>query len=307
MERKQLLGAVFDEIEHYFKLFTVERNAYLALSGVAAACLVAGVVVLAVRPGAGPAIAVTVLGGSGLVAFAAGRSSAFFHSTIKMIEELVKRYSKLSEPDMVSSVAVLKKRSETSLLLMLIGAAAVSGSVIFAFVRTQAIEHAVGLAQEEAARAQTEAATWKASFAGAQHAYTTLKSAVTTLYPAHVTREHSLVEVRATAQRVAGKPGKGTTATFTLALHASPETLSSIKRVRYQVRYPGLEEHVFTSDDAATGFRTSYAGANCLSAIDVTLEMQSGPTDALTFDQCAIVGSQWAPVATIPAAAAPAR
>ncbi|HUR41226.1 MAG TPA: hypothetical protein VM240_08660, partial [Verrucomicrobiae bacterium] len=94
MERKALLGAVFDEIEHHFKLFTRERNIYLALAAIAGLTLVVAGVVLILQPSASPAVAVAVLGSAGLIAFASARSAAFFHSTIRMSEELVKRYSK---------------------------------------------------------------------------------------------------------------------------------------------------------------------------------------------------------------------
>lgn len=297
MDRKELLGAVFDEIEHHFKVFKVERNAYLALAGIASLCLIAAAVVLVWQRGASPALAAAILGGAGLVAFAAGRSSAYFHGTLSTVEQVVKRYSKISDPELVSTVDALKRKSETSLLLMLIGAGAVVGSVVFAFARVHAIEQAVDQAQEAGARAETEAAALKTSFAGAQQAYAALKASVTALHPVHVTLNHEVVQIRAAARPATPKSWGGAAAyRFSLGLHSSPATLASIKRVRYRVLYPDAPEQTHTAEDPASGFTASFNGPGCLSAIEVALEMQSGSADRLTFDQCASLGPQWTPL-----------
>lgn len=304
MERKELLGAVFDEIAHHFRLFTVERYVYLALALLAGLCLATAIVVLIVRPYANPSLAVAILGGSGLIAFAAARSTAFFNDSIRMLDEVVKRYSKLSEPEMRSAIAVLQKRSEVSMLLMGVGAAAVVGSVIFAFARVWLIGQAIDTAQQETARMQVEASSWKKNFAGVQQAYASLKNSVTALYPTHVTRNHQVIEVKAIAQPQPKKAPLGPTHSFTLALHAAPAVLSTVQRVRYQVRHPDAAEQLLVSEDLASGFAVSYAGSSCLASIDVALELKSGATDTLAFNQCRALGPQWTPATTVTAAAA---
>lgn len=304
MERKELLGAIFDEIAHHFRLFTVERYAYLALALVAGLCLATAIVVLIVRPYANPSIAVAILGGSGLIAFAAARSTAFFNDSIRMLDEVVKRWSKMSEPEMRSAIGVLQKRSEVSMLLMGVGTAAVVGSVIFAFARVWLIGQEVDSAHQEAARMQVEASSWKKNVAGVQQAYSALKASVTALYPMHVTPNHQVVEIRAGAQPLK-KAGAGVH-TFTLALHAAPEALATIKRVRYQVRYPGMADLVLASENAADGFATSYAGSGCLTEVGIELEMNNGTIDRMTVDQCRHLGPQWTPPATLTTQAAKA-
>src|SRR5689334_15003514 len=184
MERKQLLGAVFDEIEHHFKLYGRERNVYLGLTVAAALSLLASVLMLWLQPGDHTA-AVAALGAAGLVAFAAARATAFFHSVSKLVEDVVKRYSKLSEPEIVSSVEAMKKRSETSLLLFACAAAAVAGSVVYSYVRTHQMESVVAAANEESARKDAERVQLQNRFDAAQQGYVTLRDNVTA-YGAYV-------------------------------------------------------------------------------------------------------------------------
>lgn len=306
MERKQFLGAVFDEIQHHFQLFERERKVYLALAGVAGLCLLTAIVVLAaVRPLEHPAIPIAILGGSGLIAFAAARATAFFHGSIKMVEEVVKRFSKLSEPEMLSTVATLRKRSEVSVLLMGVGITVVLGSVVFATLRVQLMERELDRAADEIATVRNEAIGLKQSVTNTQRAYAALKDSVNEVYPGHVTPDHQVVGVRATAERPAGKPRAGTPPhVFALGLHAAPSLLSSIKRVGYRLRFPNVPEQSLTGEDASGGFRVSYPGEGCLSDVQVTLEMQDGSTDSFSFDQCRSLG--WPAVPVAPAVEVPA-
>lgn len=305
MERKQLLGAVFDEIEHHFKLFTLERKVYLALAGVAGLCLLVAAVVLVVRPTPPLALTVLILGGSGLVAFAAARSTTFFHSSISTVEEVVKRYSKVSDPELLSTVAALKKKSEISVVLMAIGAVVVLGSAVFAMTRVWQVDRAIGIASEEAARRDVEIARWKESFNGAQQAYATLKSNAAALHPVHVTRDHELIEVRATAEQPAAKPRAVAPAyTLGLSLYSTQKGLSSLKRVRYQLPDPFGQALVV--EDASQGFKAAYVGNGCVAKIDVTLEMADGSSESFAFDQCRSLAPWAVPPATATTPAAPA-
>ena len=306
MERKQLLGAVFDEIEHHFKLFTRERNLYLGLAAVAGVSLLTAIIVLATRPSVHPALAVAILGGSGLIAFAAARSSAFFHGAISAVEDLVKRHSKISEPEMVSTVSTLTKQSEVSQMLMIAGMMVVAGCVAFTLARVWVVSKAVDVANEEIDRAQTKASAWEHSFRGAQQDYATLKASVTALYPAHVTPDHQVIGVRTGVEQATVQPKRGAAPaghSFTLALHSTPAALSSLKRVSYRIRY--TEEQTLAGKDATNGFTVSYVGPGCLSQVDVSLERPDGSTEAIAFDQCRSLGPGWTPF-VLPSATEPA-
>lgn len=307
MERKQLLGSVFDELEHHFKLFTVERKAYLALAAVAGVCLVGAVVLLALGIG-NPTLVIVALGAAGLVAIAAARSTAFFHSSTTLVEELIKRYSKLSEPELVSAVATLKKKSELSLLLVAAGAVVVLGSAGVAFGRIALMQGELAQAHEETARAQTAAAAWKESFDGAKQDYATLRKSVEDTYAAHVLLDEQVLELRASARPLPGKPVPRAAARtvpapapepllyeFALALASSPATLDSIRRVRYE--RPGAEDHpeadpaaaqlTHVGETRADGFRVTYQAANCAPNLKVTIERAAGDAETFDFDQCA--------------------
>jgi hypothetical protein len=291
MERKQLLGAVFDEIEHHFSLFRLERNAYLALAAVAGLCLLVAIAALALGRAGNPAIAVAVLGGAGLVALAAARSTAFFHGALAQVEDVVKRYSKLSEPELVSSVEALKRRSELSVTLVAIGAAAVAGSVVFAFAGAARMERVVESAREDAARARADAARWQDSVAGAQRAYAELRASVAAAYGAHVTARHQVLEVRAAARKLE-RPTPGASHAFTLTLHGPAEAMAAIRAVRYRMGDAGGQ---WLSGEAARAFEARWQGAGCLSRIDITLEILDGSTESIVFDQCRSLGAGWAP------------
>lgn len=288
MERKQLLGAVFDEIEHHFKLYQRERNVYLGLAAVAALSLIGSVLVLWLKPGE-HAVAAVALGAAGLVAFAAARSTAFFHSVSKLVEEVVKRYSKISEPEIVSSVETMKKRSETSLVLFACAAAAVIGSVVYSWVRTHQMEGVVAAANEQVARKDLEIAQVQNRFEAAQRGHEALKNNVTA-YGAYVLRENQVLDVRASLEPVKKKTAPPEYV-FALLLNSSPETLGRLRHVAYTVNVPdteGLkwEELKFESTDPASGFRVSFNGHRCSSLVDVALEFAEGSTEAVAFNQC---------------------
>jgi hypothetical protein len=302
MERKQLLGAVFDEIEHYFKLHAVERKVHLALAAVAGLCLIAGLVLLILRPAGHPAMAAAVLGAAGLIAFAAARSTVFFHATLALVEETVKRYSKLTDPEIVSTVETLKRKSSLSLTLVAAGAAAVIFSVGLALVRVAEIGNSVEAATEDAERARIDAERWKQSFAGSQQAYATLKDSVAALYGAQVTQAHQLVAVRVTADKAATPRGAPPNYVFSMALQSTPQTLSSIRSVRYEIQHVNAEAQVLASEDPGAGFKASFAGTACAPRIDIALTMQDGTGEAFSVDQCRALGAPWAaPAAVNPA------
>lgn len=288
MERKQLLGAVFDEIEHHFKLYERERNVYLGLAAAAALSLIASVLVLWLKPGDHTA-AVAALGAAGLVAFAAARSTAFFHSVSRLVEEVVKRYSKISEPEIVSSVETMKKRSETSLVLFACAAVAVAASVVYSYVRTHRMEGVVAAANEQVARKDLEIAQAQNRFDAAQRGHETLKNNVTA-YGAYVLRENQVMDVRASLEPVKKKSAPPEYV-FSLMLNSSPEMLSRLRRVAYTLNVPdaeGLkwEELKFENSDPASGFRVNFNGRRCSSLVDVALEFAEGSTEAVAFNQC---------------------
>jgi len=318
MERKQLLGSVIDEIEHHFKLFTVEKKAYLALATVAGVCLVGAVTLLALKVG-NPTLVIVALGASGLVAIAAARSTAFFHSTTSLVEEVVKRYSKLSEPELVSSVETLKKKSELSLMLVAAGAVVVLGSAGVAFGRIAAVQSELAEARDETARANNAAAGWKQSFDVAQRDYATLRKSVEGTYAAHVTLDQQVIELRAASRPLPAKPVlKGALKAvpepmlyeFTLRLASSPETLGSIRRVRYERALgpdhpeadPASGNLVHVAESRADGFLATYQAPNCAPIMKVSLERESGDTETFDVDQCA----RLAAAAAAAAAAQPA-
>jgi hypothetical protein len=288
MERKQLLGAVFDEIEHHFKLYQRERNVYLGLAAVAALSLVGSVLVLWLKPGEHSAAAVA-LGAAGLVAFAAARSTAFFHSVSKLVEEVVKRYSKISEPEIVSSVETMRKRSETSLVLFACAAAAVIVSVAYAIVRTQQMERVVAAANEQVARKDVDLAQLQKRFDAAEQGHVALKNNVSA-YGAYVLRENQVMDIRASLEPVKKKTPPPEYV-FSLLLNSSPEMLGRLSRVAYTANVPdaeGLkwEELKFESTDPASGFRVSFNGHRCSALVDVALEFADGATEAVAFNQC---------------------
>lgn len=305
MERKQLLGSVIDELEHHFKLFTIEKKAYLALAAVAGTCLVAAVALLALKVG-NPTLVIIALGASGLVAVAAARSTAFFHSSTSLVEDVVKRYSKLTDPELVSVVATLKKKSELSLMLVAAGAVVVLGSAGVAFGRIAATQAELAQARDETARAQNAAAGWKQSFDVAQRDYAALKKSVEDTYAAHVMLDQQVVELRASSRPLPAKPVPKATAKaaaipepmlyeFTLRLASSPATLGSIRRVRYErvqadghpAADPANAQVAHVGESRADGFLVTYQAPNCAPLMKVSLERESGETETFDFDQCA--------------------
>ena len=322
MERKQLLGSVIDEIEHHFKLFTIEKKAYLALAIVAGLCLVGAVTLLALKVG-NPTLVIVALGASGLVAIAAARSTAFFHSSTSLVEDVVKRYSKLSDPELVSSVETLKKKSELSLMLVAAGAVVVLGSAGVAFGRIAAVQAELAQARDETARANNAATGWKQSFDVAQRDYATLRKSVEGTYAAHVTLDQQVIELRVASRPLPAKPvpkAKGALMAvpepmlyeFTLRLSSSPETLGSIRRVRYERALgpdhpeadPASGNLVHVAENRAEGFLVTYQAPNCAPIMKVSLERESGDTETFDVDQCARLAAAAAAAAAAQPAAA---
>ena len=168
---------------------------------------------------------------------------------------------------------------------------------------------------DEAARAQTTAVGWKASFDVAQRDYAALKKSVEGTYAAHVLLDQQVVELRATSRPLPTKPvPRGTPPApvvyeFTLRLASSPDTLGSIRRVRYE--RPQATDHpeadpanaaTQVSETAADGFLATYQATHCAPLIKVSLERESGDTETFDVDQCA----RLAAAAAAAAAAQPA-
>jgi len=294
MDRKQLLGSLFDEIKRHFKLYDRERNVYLGLAAAAALSLLGSVLMLWLRPGDHTA-AVAALGAAGLVAFAAARATSFFHSISKLVEDVVKRYSKLAEPEIVSSVEAMKKRSEASLFLFACAAAAVIGSVVYSHVRTRQQERVVAAANDQIAQKENEIAQLQKRFDAAQQGYVSLRGNVVA-YGAYVLRENQILGVRASVEKVPQKKkGAPPDYKFALLLNSAPETLAKLRHVGYTVQLPdaeGLnwEEQKFESTDAASGFRVDFGGGRCASIVNVALEFAEGSTEGIVLNQCRALG-----------------
>jgi hypothetical protein len=244
--------------------------------------------VLWLKPGEHSAAAVA-LGAAGLVAFAAARSTAFFHSVSKLVEEVVKRYSKISEPEIVSSVETMRKRSETSLVLFACAAVAVVASVAYAFIRTHQMGRVVAAANEQVARKDGELAQMQKRVDAVEQGQVALKNNVAA-YGAYVLRDNQIMDVRASLEPVRKKTPPPEYA-FSLLVNSSAETLGRLRHVAYTLNVPdaeGLkwEELKFESSDPASGFRVGFKGNRCSALVDVALEFADGATEAVAFNQC---------------------
>lgn len=307
MERKQLLGAVLDEVQHQMTLFKPERAAYFALAFVAATCLIAATGLLFMHA-ASPELVIGVIGGAGLVAAAAGRTGWFFHSTFKLLDDLVRRFSKVTDADFESALGDLKRTSHVSLILIVIGGLFVIGGVVFTFARVRPLETEFGQKVLDVVKLETDVLMRKRSEQKARKDYEALKNSIEKTYGLHVMPDQGLLELKASAEPLPRKKNAPAEYKYSVFLRASGEVLGGVKQVRYDLRDPAMSAQPLAADQSANGFLASYSGATCEPSVGIAIELKSGAKDAFDADLCRAVGQQpTAMAAARPEAEAPAE
>ena len=296
MDRKEMLGAVLNELKHQMELFKPERVAYLALAGVAALCLLAATVMLIVQHAANAELAIGVIGGAGLVAAAAGRTGAFFGGFERLLDDLVRRWSKVTDSDFESALDKLKRTSHISLSLIVVGTVFVVGGVVFTFARVRPLETEFGQKVLDVVKLETDVLMRKRSEQKARQDYERLKGSIEKTYGLHVTADQGLLEVKTAVQPLPRAKGAPQAYKFSLFLQGAPDTIGAVKQVRYDLRDPRMSEQPLAGDHAADGFLVSYSGVSCEPSVGIALELKSGARDGFDFDLCRSVGQ--APVAT---------
>src|SRR3546814_5769175 len=106
----------------------------------------------------------------------------------------------MTEPQLDRAFAELRKGSQASLCLMLVGVLFLLGSVYYAATRLRPLEQQVAQKKADVERLAAEEAAAKQRIAALQHDYATLKASTEQLYAVRVTPGNQVYELKPTAQ-----------------------------------------------------------------------------------------------------------
>src|SRR3546814_6500957 len=113
----------------------------------------------------------------------------------------------MSDPQLDRAFAELRKGSQASLFLMLVGVLFLLGSVYYAATRLRPLEQQVAQKKADVERLAAEEAAAKPRIAALQHDYATLKASTEQLYAVRVTPGNQVYALQPTAPATSPSAG----------------------------------------------------------------------------------------------------
>jgi hypothetical protein len=187
----------------------------------------------------------------------------------------------------------LKKSSNASLAMVVLGALCLVGSLIYSATRLTPLENDVAQKKVEIERLAGVEKEYQQKIEAAKVEYESLKTNIEAQYAVKVTSENAVYELKASAI-VAGKQTSGAPLyDFTIFINSGEETLQNIKQATYHFNHPTFRKPVQVVSDPKARFEVSYRGWGCLTAVHVEVEQVSGSVDEFDFDMCKSLGPDW--------------
>lgn len=189
--------------------------------------------------------------------------------------------------------AELKKSSQVSLSMVLLGAICLIGSLVYSATRLAPLEQEIQQKTERLDElAKTEQA-FQQRIAQAKAEYASLKQNIEDLYAVKVTKENRVFEVKATAKATGEKIGDKPAYNFAVYINAPEATLNQIKKVTYVFNHPTFQHPERIATDPANRFEIRYYGWGCLNKVEVKLWLKSGEQKEMNFNMCKSLGAGW--------------
>lgn len=199
----------------------------------------------------------------------------------------------MTEPPLELAFTKLRRDSQVSLALVVIGALFLLGSVYYAATRLRPLENEISEKKAQAEQLATEEAAAKRRIAALQQDYATLKANAEKLYAVKVTPENQVYELKAAAQATGQTRGRQPQYQFAIYVNSSARTLESIRSVEYRFDHPSFDQQQLVTDDAGNRFKVGYLGWGCLNRVGVTVALKDGTTHKFDFNMCRSLGPPW--------------
>lgn len=199
-----------------------------------------------------------------------------------------------AEPSFEEVLQQLTRHSRSSLLLVVLGALFLAGSVYYSATRLRPLEQEIARKRAEIGRLAAEEARQQARVAALQQQYATLKQSAEQLYAVRVTPQNRVYELKATAQATGQKMADGKPIyNFSVYVKSPPATLESIRSVHYRFDHATFRQKDYVSERREERFAVAYTGWGCLTRVGVTVTLNDGTEQDFDFNMCRSLGPQW--------------
>lgn len=216
--------------------------------------------------------------------------------------------------DVEATFRELKRSSQASLSMVILGALALIGSLVYSGTRLAPLEEEIAHKSSQIESlsemkkkyldeiiqqstqidnlAQTER-EYLERILSAKNEYAELKVNIEKLYAVRVTKNNMVYELKATAKATGRVTSYGPGYNFSIFVNAPESTLRKIRKVKYVFDHPTFTQKVRTSDNPDEYFKTEYYGWGCLTNISAALYLSDGEEQEIDFNMCQSLGPQW--------------
>ena len=198
-----------------------------------------------------------------------------------------------SDFDLEATFSQLKKSSQTSLTMVVIGALCLIGSLVYSATRLAPLEEEIKQKSARISELADREAALETKIQAATKEYELLRENIEKLYAVKVTSENLVYEVKATAKATGEKIGNNPAYNFSLYVNAPAATLNNIEKVTYYFDHDTFQNKLQVSTDRQSGFRVGYYGWGCLTKVTTTLLLTNGETQSLDINMCQSLGGGW--------------
>lgn len=216
--------------------------------------------------------------------------------------------------DFEATFKELKKSSQASLSMVVLGALALIASLIYSGTRLAPLEEEIRLKSSQIERlasmekkyqseiedkskqietlAHTES-DYLRKIEKAKTEYAELKENIEQLYAVRVTKSNKVYELKAAAKATGQVTSNGPAYLFSIFINAPEATLNKISKVKYVFNHPTFTQKVRTEENPTNRFTTEYYGWGCLTKVSATLYLIDGEMQNIDFNMCQSLGPQW--------------
>lgn len=194
----------------------------------------------------------------------------------------------------------LNRSSRGSILMMLIAALALIGSLVYSATRLAPLERDIAEKKAQIAGFDQRLATLKASEQQLQEhiqqataQLTSLRHNIEQLYAVKVSAENTVFELKATALATGQNSNGRPIYDFGVFINAPETTLNSIKQVTYLFDHVTFRQREQITMAAEQQFKVGYKGWGCLTKVTATVAYHSGEQTRMDFNMCRSLGPMW--------------
>lgn len=195
--------------------------------------------------------------------------------------------------DIEATFSELRKSSQISLTMVVLGALALMASLIYSGTRLAPLEEEIHQKSARIKELSLSEQEYLKRIEAAKVEYEQLKANTEKLYAVRVTPKNLVYELKAAAKATGRMTSGGPGYNFSIYINSPKSTLNTIRKVTYLFDHPTFIHKTQISDSVDNNFKVSYFGWGCLTNVRATLDFKDGETQAIDFNMCQSLGPQW--------------